>query len=55
MPYNREVLAPGMVIMLEPGIYFPGKTGLRLEDAFLITETGAEQLTQHDKGMTGAA
>jgi Xaa-Pro aminopeptidase len=52
VPYSREVLAPGMVIMLEPGIYFPGETGVRLEDAFLITASGAEQLTQHDKRLT---
>lgn len=52
VPYNREVLAPGMVIMLEPGIYFPGETGVRHEDAFLITESGAEQLTHHDKALT---
>ena len=41
-----------MVIMLEPGIYYPGETGVRMEDAFLITETGAEQLTRHDKRLT---
>jgi Xaa-Pro dipeptidase len=52
VPYNRTALAPGMVIMLEPGIYFPGETGVRHEDAFLITEDGAEQLTQHDKALT---
>jgi Xaa-Pro aminopeptidase len=52
VPYNREVLTAGMVILLEPGIYFPGETGVRLEDAFLITETGAEQLTHHGKAMT---
>ncbi len=54
-PYSREILLPGMVIMLEPGIYFPGETGVRLEDAFLITETGAEQLTTHDKSWPPAA
>lgn len=48
-PYSQEILLPGMVIMLEPGVYFPGETGVRLEDAFLITETGAERLTTHDK------
>lgn len=52
VPYNREVLAPGMVILLEPGIYYPGETGVRMEDAFLITENGAEQLTAHDKRLT---
>jgi Xaa-Pro aminopeptidase len=38
-------LAPGMVITLEPGIYVPDVGGARLENTFLITETGAEALT----------
>lgn len=51
VPNSQEILAPGMVIMLEPAIYFPGETGVRLEDGFLLTETGAEQLTTHDKSF----
>ncbi len=51
VPGSREVLKAGMVIMLEPGTYLPGRTGVRLEDGFLITETGAEQLTSHAKGL----
>jgi len=51
-PYNEQILQPGMVIMLEPGIYFPGKFGVRLEDALLVTEDGAEILTHHDKSVT---
>lgn len=51
VPYGQDVLAPGMVILLEPGIYFPGETGVRLEDAFLITDDGALQLTTHDKAL----
>jgi Xaa-Pro dipeptidase len=51
VPYSDESLAPGMVIMLEPGIYFPGETGVRLEDAFLITEDGAERITGHRKEL----
>jgi Xaa-Pro aminopeptidase len=47
VPYNDETLAAGMVIMLEPGIYLPGETGVRLEDAFLITADGAERITTH--------
>lgn len=48
VPYNDTPLAPGMVIMLEPGIYFPDETCVRLEHAVLISERGAEVLTQHD-------
>ncbi|MBI5880098.1 MAG: aminopeptidase P family protein [Chloroflexi bacterium] len=47
VPYCEETLAAGMVIMLEPGAYYPGETGVRLEDAFLITPDGAERLTTH--------
>ncbi len=49
VPYNDEVLREGMVIMLEPGTYIPGRTGVRLEDGLLITSDGAELLTHHDK------
>jgi Xaa-Pro aminopeptidase len=51
VPNNEQVLEPGMVIMLEPGIYLPGKTGVRLEDAVLVTENGPEVLTHHDKSL----
>lgn len=52
VPGSQDVLAPGMVVMLEPGVYIGGDTGVRLEDAFLITETGAVELTRHDKTLT---
>lgn len=51
VPYNDEVFQPGMVIMLEPGIYFPGETGVRLEDGILVTADGVEVLTKHDKRL----
>jgi Xaa-Pro aminopeptidase len=47
VPYNHIPLAENMVIMLEPGIYFPGKTGVRLENAYRITRNGRELLTRH--------
>jgi Xaa-Pro dipeptidase len=51
VPYNDETLQADMVIMLEPGIYLPGESSVRLEDAFLITSGGAELLTHHDKSL----
>lgn len=51
VPYNNEVIQEGMVIMVEPAIYLPGETGVRLEDALLVTSDGAEVLTKHDKSL----
>ncbi|MBX3011765.1 MAG: aminopeptidase P family protein [Caldilineaceae bacterium] len=51
VPYNEIPLEAGMVIMLEPGAYFPGQFGARLEDGLLVTTTGAEVLTKHDKRL----
>ena len=38
-------LAPGMCFSNEPGIYLPGKFGIRLEDCFCMTETGPKWFT----------
>jgi Xaa-Pro aminopeptidase len=41
---SDQIMEPGMVLAVEPGIYWEGGGGLRLEDNFLITGTGAEKL-----------
>ena len=48
---QKEVLQPGMVITIEPGIYMPGKWGVRIEDTVVVTETGCEILTPCPKNL----
>jgi Xaa-Pro aminopeptidase len=44
---NCKPLMPGMVVTIEPGIYIPEENlGVRIEDDFLITETGAKFLSE---------
>jgi Xaa-Pro aminopeptidase len=46
---QKEFLKPGMVITIEPGVYFPGKWGIRIEDMVAVTEGGCEVLTPTSK------
>ena len=39
-------LEENFVVTVEPGIYLPGKYGVRLEDSYLVTKTGCKNLTQ---------
>ena len=42
---NELILEPGMTFTVEPGIYLPGRGGVRIEDDVLVTEDGCEALT----------
>ncbi len=46
---QKDVLKPGMVITIEPGVYFPGKWGVRIEDMVAVTKGGCEVLTPTSK------
>lgn len=47
-------LEPGMVVTIEPGIYLPGEGGVRIEDDYAITETGAVNLCSMKKDLDWA-
>ena len=42
---NEQLLEPGMAFTVEPGIYLIGKNGVRIEDNVVITDTGADVLS----------
>ncbi|MCA9049890.1 MAG: aminopeptidase P family protein [Planctomycetaceae bacterium] len=52
VPDSEDILEPGDVITLEPGLYVEGVGGMRFEHNYLITETGAERLSGHHAGLS---
>jgi Xaa-Pro aminopeptidase len=50
-PESDDVLEPGHVVTVEPGIYLPGAGGVRIEDLVLVNVDGAESLTTFPKKL----
>lgn len=50
-PKDENILKPGMVITVEPGIYVEGFGGVRIEDVVVITEDGCRNITHSPKEL----
>ncbi len=48
---NFDLLKPGMIFSIEPGIYLKNKLGVRIEDLVLVTEDGCEILNSYPKEL----
>lgn len=49
---NDDLLQPGDVVTVEPGVYLPGTGGVRIEDMVLVTDSGHRVLTRSPKEPT---
>jgi Xaa-Pro aminopeptidase len=48
---NEQRLEPGMTFSVEPGIYLPGRFGVRIEDIVACARDGANSLNRSDRGL----
>ena len=51
-PKSKDILKPGMVFSIEPGIYIPGFGGVRIEDLVVLEPTGPRLLTKSPRDLT---
>lgn len=49
--FGRTIFRPGQVLTVEPGLYFPGIGGVRIEDVTTITRTGIKMLSDFPKRL----
>jgi Xaa-Pro aminopeptidase len=49
---SEDELVSGNVVTVEPGVYLPGRLGVRIEDLVVVGEQGCEILTSLDKALT---
>lgn len=50
-PSNSDPMPVGAVISAEPGIYLPGKFGVRIEDVLILDESGCVDITKYPKEL----
>ena len=50
-PAGETVMQAGVISSAEPGIYLPGKFGVRIEDVVIFTENGCENITHSPKNL----
>ena len=48
---QKARLQPGMIVTIEPGVYWPGKFGIRIEDMVAVTRNGSQVLTPAPKAL----
>lgn len=50
-PNGAGILAAGNAVTIEPGVYLPGKGGVRIEDTLVVRQSDAESLTTTPRGL----
>jgi Xaa-Pro aminopeptidase len=49
--FQKTVFKPGQVLTVEPGLYYPGIGGARVEDVVVVTKTGIRMLSRFEKRL----
>jgi Xaa-Pro dipeptidase len=48
---DETELVPGSVITIEPGVYIPGRFGIRIEDTVMVTNGEAQRVTRGARAL----
>lgn len=49
--FQKTVFKPGQVLTVEPGLYYPGVGGVRIEDVVVVTKSGTRMLSRFEKRL----